>query len=302
MIDRAYLFLLLLIAALMLQAKIITVAAPVIIVLGLIWLGLLVFERLALILAPQLQRDLMGFRSNPKLAILGILGDLDLERPHPREALTEKAEALATAAQAVSLRHPNPLYGPVRLDSLTEALMLHLPHQNHFFIVELQRVWTGPLPGVTTLGGLWLFLRRSIGAVLFPGASEDIDGPAVTWWYYQKMTDRPQPDTDETKWALVKAKVLYDTRAGLAQSAGFDPVTVQTVLLPLRSQRLLQAAASVLSGDPAQIRMARLLNPSHRAFLSRVADVPDELPAAPAWAKPVAAPARPAQTSTAKPA
>lgn len=295
MIDRLYALILLLIAAVMLGADLIGVVAPLVIILGLAWLALVAFEQLAMIFAPELQRDLIAFRSNPKSAALDIVRTLDLERPHPHPVLAEKAQDLALAATAVTLRHPNPLYGPVRLDILQLALHPHLPRTNMAFIGELTRAWVGPVPGMTTLGGLWLLVRRTLGAVLFPGSAEDIDGPAVAWWYYQQMPDRPQPANDHMKGTLVEAKVLFDTRSTLALQAGFDQATVQTGLLPFRSQRLLHAAAAILSGDPRQERIARILNPTHRTFLAMVAEAPEDLPAAPAApaapvAPPVAAP------------
>jgi hypothetical protein len=232
---------------------------------------LFLFEALGQFLSPRLQRDLINFRYKPKRAIPKLISHLSLDVPRSKEELQDRAQRLAKAANAVTLRHPNPFYGPIRKERLAKALHAGLIPANWSFADELRKAWIAPKPTLSP-GGLILRLRAAIGRLLFgrwlsvarpqslTGASSVIFGlkghdPDQPW----KTRDFPNVMT-------------FLAWKSFADGNDMDVFGSDPLWLPLGHQRKLAAIAAQLHGTPTQALLARFLNPSHFGALQKLAD------------------------------
>jgi Domain of unknown function (DUF1963) len=270
MLDRKYLLVLLILVALTFRAGFLVFAIPVGILLLLGWLGLTLFEAVANFVGPRLQRDLITFRYKPKRAAKRLIRHLGLDQARSQAELTEKAQALAKAALAVTLRHPNPIYGPLRLDRLAKALEALLPPANKAFARELRKAWINPSPGLS-LGGLVLRLRAAVGGRMFGKWTEIARTEFITGATSAVSAMRsPAPDQP---WMTpdYPGQTIFVAWQALADTNGLNTFPCDPALLPLTSQRKLAALTAQLYGTPGQARLARFLNPSIWAMLGRIA-------------------------------
>ncbi len=116
---------------------------------------LFLFEGAAQFIAPRLQRAVIDFRFKPARGLPKLIKHLSLDRPLSPEQLQDGARQLASAAHAVTMRHPNPLFGPVRLKKLETAFEGGIHPANAGFLKDLRKAWITPQPGLSPGG--WSF-------------------------------------------------------------------------------------------------------------------------------------------------
>lgn len=270
MIDRAYVVALIGIVILI-QPHLIYLGVPLLFFLFLLVLiPLFLFEGLANFLSPRLQRDLITFRYKQKRGTSRLIRYLALDTPQSPQELKDKAGQLAKAAQAVNMRHPNPIYGPIRRAKLARALGPHLSPANTSFVTELNSAWIGARPG-PSLGGLVIWARAAIGGLAFGGwidtvRSKLLSGVAAT------ISALPVHEPDQPwmtpNYPGVMTFLAWRKLAMVNDLAFLD---ADPAWLPLSHQRKLWAITALLYGSKSQALLARLLNPSIFGILRKLA-------------------------------
>ena len=270
MIDRLYVLALVAIVVL-LQPNLIFLVVPLLLLLFLFALiPIFLFEALANFLAPRLQRDLITFRYKPKRGIARLIRYLELDRPQSPELLKDKAGQLAKAAHAVTLRHPNPFYGPIRSAKLARALGPQLSASNASFLTELDRAWIGPRPG-PSLGGLIVWARAAIGRLVFGrwieiARSKILSGAASI--IAALPGHRPEQPWMTPDYPGVATFLAWRP---LAEANDLPLLAADPAWLPLSQQRRLAAITAQLYGTRLQAVVARLMNPSILGVLAKTA-------------------------------
>jgi hypothetical protein len=271
MIDRIYAIALILIFVLLQYEAATIVGLGLLLLAFLAAIPLFLFEGLANLLGPRLQRDLLTFRYKPKRAIPRLIRHLALDTPQSPMALKDKAGQLAKAAHAVTTRHPNPLYGPVRLERLCKALEAQLSPANKAFTAELRKAWIGASPG-PSLGGLITRARAAIGSFLFGkwiaiARSKSISGAA-------SIIAAPPAHRPGEAWKTpdYPGVVTFLAWRRLAEASDLPVFTSNPAWLPLSAQRKLAAITAQLYGTGTQALLARLLNPSTFSALRKIAN------------------------------
>ncbi|WP_146038103.1 DUF1963 domain-containing protein [Tabrizicola aquatica] len=270
MIDRIYTFALLFVLVLFQRDLLVAGGMVLLLAVFLVAIPTFAFEALAQFLAPQLQRDLIVFRYKPKRGVQKLIRHLSLDVPRTAEEQKDRAQRLARAANAVTMRHPNPFYGPVRLKRLEKALGASLIPANRAFAGELRRAWIAPKPGLSP-GGLILHLRAAIGRVLFGrwlavARTQSLTGASTV--VFGLKTHKPDEPWKTPNYPDVMTFLAWRQLADAhdLRAFGSDPGS-----LPLRDQRLLAAVTAQLHGTPTQALVARLLSPSHYRALAKLA-------------------------------
>jgi Domain of unknown function (DUF1963) len=271
MIDRIYV-LALIVLIFLFKRDLILLGIPLLLLVGLLVLvPLLVFEGVANFLSPKLQRDLITFRYKPKPGAKRLIRHLGLDTPLDKTALAEKAQTLAKAARAVTLRHPNPLYGPLRADRLGMVLDPLLIPANKAFARELGKAWISPAPG-PSLGGLVLRVRAATGKALFGkwisvARTKSVTG--ATSLVINLTTHNPERSWMTPDYPGVATFLAWQK---FAKISGLTAFHSNPAWLPLSAQRKLAAITAQLYGTPTQALLARLLNPSSYRALQQLAE------------------------------
>ncbi len=270
MIDRVFVLAVLLAVLLFKWDLFAITVLPLLFLAMLASIPLFLFEALSQFLAPRLQRDLITFRYKPKRAVPKLINHLSLDVPRSKDELKDRAQRLAKAANAVTLRHPNPIYGPIRVDVLCRALEAGLMPANKGFTNALRSAWIDPKPGFS-MGGLILRLRATIGRALFGKWTSIAKTQSVTG-ALGAITFRPDAGADKA-WTIrdYPSIMTFFAWRKLAEANGFSAFHSNPDWLPLSAQRKLAAITAQLHGTATEALVARVLNPSIMGMLRKIA-------------------------------
>lgn len=255
MIDRVYLLVLVL-ALVLFQRDLLLVGGMLLLLASvLVAIPLFIFEALGQAFSPQIQRDLIVFRYKPQRGLEKLISHLTLDVPRTADELTERAQRLAKAAHAVTLRHPNPIHGPLRLKQLEKALDARLMPANRDFIRALRKAWIAPKPGLSP-GGLILHLRATLGRLLFGrwlAVARTQSQYGATTVITKLQGHKPDEAWKTPDYPDVATFLAWQRFAEVNDQSPFgsDPVW-----LPLSHQRKLAAITAQLHGTQTQALLA----------------------------------------------